>query len=368
MSVLITGRGTDSDAARQLCAAGGSRRRNTLIQALNDRAVHDELAIAEFRAIRAREDAVLDIGEDLKLLPKLTAESSGEELRLCARKAGSFHQYFLGTHNLIMGLVKRGFLGEALRLAREGAAMAAANHHRLEQFWLESLQTLVALEAFDYEGALPACERIAGEPIMMRHNLTPHVLLWLGRASLGRGQVERAAETFRRLATAIDSGGVGFEYHIPLLQEQASCALAADDDETWRSLTNRSIQLAREHRQPGYLARGYQLLSDVATRAGDYPAAAEHLSVAIRALAETDIPNVEWQVHATAATIFAKAGRLQESEQSRTRAIEVGQRVAAALSNEPPLRTSLLGQITKLLLPVGSGSPPTLACVTSGSP
>jgi DNA-binding winged helix-turn-helix (wHTH) protein/tetratricopeptide (TPR) repeat protein len=291
---------------------------------------------------------------------------AGEELRLRARKAGSFHQYFLGTHNLIMGLVNRGFLGEALRLAREGAAMAGANHHRLEQFWLESLQALVALEAFDYEGALPACERIAGEPIMMRHNLTPHVLLWLGRALLGRGQVERAAETFRRLATTIDSGGVGFEYHIPLLQEQASCALAANENEMCRSLTNRSIQLAREHRQPGYLARGYQLLSEVAIRAGDYSAAAEHVSVAIRALAETDIPNVEWQVQATAATMFAKAGRSQESEQSRTRAIEVGQRVAATLSNEPTLRTSLLGQITTQLVALGSGSPPTLAFVTAG--
>jgi tetratricopeptide (TPR) repeat protein len=260
---------------------------------------------------------------------------AGEELRACARKAGSFHQYFLGTHNLIMGLVNRGLPGDALRLAREGAAMAAANHHRLEQYWLESLQALVALETFHFEEALPACERIAGEPIMMRHNLTSHVLLWLGRALLGSGEVERAAEAFGRLTTVLDSGGVGFEYLIPLLQGQASCALAAGDDDLCRSLANRSIQLAREHRSPGYLALGYQLLSEAAAREGDHHAAAEHVSIAIRALEDTDIPNVEWQVQATAARLLLNAGRPQESERARTRAIEVSRRVTATLSDYP---------------------------------
>ena len=122
--------------------------------------------------------------------------------------------------------------------------MAAANHHRLEQFWLESLQALIAIEAFDYGAALPMCERIAAEPIMMRHNLTPHVLLWLGRALLGSGEVDRAAEAFDRLATAIDSGGVGFEYHLPLLQGQATAALAAGNLELCRAIATRSIQLA----------------------------------------------------------------------------------------------------------------------------
>ena len=166
---------------------------------------------------------------------------AGEEMRFFARKAGSFHQFFLGTHNLVMGLVNTGSLGEALRLAREGAAMAAANHHRLEQFWLESLQALIAIEAFDYGEALPMCERIAAEPIMMRHNLTPHVLLWLGRALLGSGEVDRASEAFGRLATAVDSGGVGFEYHLPLLQGQATAALAAGNLDICRAIAARSI-------------------------------------------------------------------------------------------------------------------------------
>src|SRR5215471_10152781 len=267
---------------------------------------------------------------------------AAEELRICAQKAGSFHQYFLGTHNLIMGLVNRGLLGDALRLAREGAAMAAANHHRLEQFWLESLQALVAIESFYFDDALPTCERIAREPIMMNHNLTPHVLLWLGQALLGKGEVERASEAFSRLATAIDSGGVGFEYHFPLLQGQASCALALGETNRCRSLTIRSIQLAREHRSLGYLARGYQLLSEAASRAGDHLAAAEHISMAMAALGEREVPNIDWQVHTAAARILGNVGRTEEGKRALKRAIQMSQRVAATLSNEPAFQASLI--------------------------
>jgi tetratricopeptide (TPR) repeat protein len=214
--------------------------------------------------------------------------------------------------------------------------------------------------------AAPECERIAGEPIMMKHNLTPHVLLWLGRALLGRGEVERAAEAFHRLARHIDSGGVGFEYHIPLLQAQASCALAAGDDDRCRALTARGIQLARKHRSPGYLALGYELLSEVASRAGDHLAASEHISMAINALNEIEIPNVEWQVHTNAARILGNVGRLRDSERSRARAIELGQRVAATLSNQPALQMSLLGQIAKQLTKPDSGSTATLVCMKAG--
>ena len=272
-----------------------------------------------------------------------------DEFRVCARKAGSFHQYFLATHNLIMGLVQRGDLGEALRIAREGAGLAAANHHRLEQFWLESLQALVAIEALDFENALPTCERIAREPIMMSHHLTPHVLLWLGKARLGLGDLVGASEAFSRLATAIEAGGVGFEYHIPLLQGQASCAIAGGDSGQCRTLAARSIQLAQEHRAPAYMARGYQLLSEVATRTGDDATAAENILAAMAALNGYEIPNVEWQVHAAAVPVLAKVGQTKESAQARAHALRVGERVAATLSNEPALQICLRSRIREQL-------------------
>ena len=103
----------------------------------------------------------------------------------------------------------------------------------------------------------------------------------------------------------------------------------------------------REHRSPGYLARGFELLSEAATKAGDHIAAAEHICDAIAALNGIDIPSVDWQVHATAAEVLGNVGRRQESEVARARAIAVGQRLAATLANEPALQNSLLRQIAR---------------------
>src|SRR5215475_5092499 len=52
-----------------------------LVQALNDGTVYDELAVTKRRAIRAGEDPVLDVSENLKFLPELTAISSRDRLR-----------------------------------------------------------------------------------------------------------------------------------------------------------------------------------------------------------------------------------------------------------------------------------------------
>lgn len=270
---------------------------------------------------------------------------AAEESRQYARKAGSFHQYFLATHNLIMGLIHRGNLGEAIRIARESAELSATNHHLIEQFRLESLQALVALEAFDFEGARPICERIANEPIMLTYHLTTHVLGWLGLARLGTGALDGAAEAFDRLAATVEAGGVGFEYQFPLLQGQASCALARGDFSRAKSLAARSAQLACEHRARGYAAKGYRLLSEIAIQEGNPAAAVEHISAAMKVLAGCEVLNVEWQVYATAARALAALGRQQESDQARAHASQVGGRVAATLADEPGLRQSLVSRI-----------------------
>ena len=274
---------------------------------------------------------------------------AAEEVRHCARKTGSFHQYFLGTHNFVMGLIHRGDLGKANRIANEAAAMAAANHHSLEQFWFDSLRALVAIEAYDYGSALSICERLAGEPLIMSYNLTPHVFLWLGMARLGAGALDGAAEAFDRMTIAVEAGGVGFEYRFPLLRGQSSCALARGDFHGARDLAARSVQLAETHHTPGEAARGYRLLSEIASAAGDHAAAAEHISAAAAVLTDCEMLNLEWQVYATAAKAFGVLGRSPESEQARMRAQQLGQQVAATLAGEPALQASLLSRLDSQL-------------------
>src|SRR4051794_11174171 len=48
------------------------------VQALDRRAVDDKLTVPERRTAETRQDAVLDIGEDLELFPKLSAVPLGD--------------------------------------------------------------------------------------------------------------------------------------------------------------------------------------------------------------------------------------------------------------------------------------------------
>ncbi len=281
------------------------------------------------------------------------AVRSAEDFRHLARRAGIFHQYFLATHNFLTGLIHIGDLGRAMRTAKEDVALAQTNHHILEQLWFESQEAAIAIEAFDFERALEICTRLVNEPTMMRFNLSPHVLLWLGMARLGTGAYEEASEAFERLATLVTAGGVGAEYRYPLLLGQAKCALARGDREAARELAGRSVQLAEEHCMPAHAARGLGLLAEIASEDGDLPQASERITAAIAALKGRDIPNVEWQVHATAAEIFAKAGRGVESESARAHSIDVGRRVAATLSAEPSLQKSLLARVLGARIGVG---------------
>lgn len=279
------------------------------------------------------------------------------EARQLARRAGVFHQYFVGTHNLVMGLTQRGNLGEAIRTAKEATALATTNHHALERFWFESLQALVAIEAFDFGSAQPICERLAREPVVTSYNLTPHVLLWLGLARLGAGSFAAAREAFDRLETAVEGGGVGFEYRFPLIQGQAQCALAGGDRAQAKHLATCSIQLAEKHRAGSYAARGYRLLSEIASQEGDLSTAVQYISAAIAALNGCEALNVEWQVYATAARALAALGCGEESAAAREHALELGERVAATLAEEPSLRECLMVRLRSQLAVDSSVTP-----------
>ena len=273
---------------------------------------------------------------------------ASRESRECARKAGSFHQYFVATHTLVTALAHSGDLGEAMRVARETAEMAATNHHLLEQYWLESKQAFVAMEAFDFANALPMCERIASEPMMMRYSLTPHVLLWLGLARLGTGAFVGASDALARLEAVIDSSGVGFEYRFPLLQGQASCAWARGERDRAKTLFARSIQLAVEYRALGYAAKGHRQLAEMSIQENDLAGAEESISAAMSLLHGVKVLNVEWQVYATAGSIFAALGRYSESEKALGHAVRVADQVASTLAGEPGLRQSFLRHVQKL--------------------
>ena len=71
--------------------------------------------------------------------------------------------------------------------------------------------------------------------------------------------------------------------------------------------------------------------------------------MAMATVSEHEVPNIDWQVHTAAARILGNVGRTEEGERALTRAIQMSQRVAATLSNEPAFQASLICQMREQL-------------------
>ena len=234
---------------------------------------------------------------------------AAEESRIYARKAGAFFDYFVATLFLIWGRMHRGDLGGALRIAREDAALAARNNNLFAKTYLEIRQAWVAMEAFDFETALPICERVAREPAMANVQSIFPVLLWLGMARLGTKDYRGAWDAIESLTVAMDGGAAPLPHRLLFFQTRAECAFGRGDLAQAKILADQNVRMAHEHRVGSYVARGRRLLAEIALEEGDDALAGEQITQAAAALKGCEALNVEWQVYATAAHIFARLGR-----------------------------------------------------------
>jgi tetratricopeptide (TPR) repeat protein len=232
-----------------------------------------------------------------------------------------------------------------MRIAREGAELAARNGSHLSLLWLTLRQAWAQMEAFDFENALPVCERIAADPTLPSNRHMYPAYLWLGMARLGYRDYEGAWEALEKLRLAIEEGGQAFRLLCPLLHAQTECAIGRKDLRRARTLAGRLIEVATEHHESGYEARGHRLLAEIAIPEGDWQSAAEYVSKALAALARCEAWNVEWRVHATASHVFFHLGRHRQSDEARERSFEVARRVADTLVDEPALQKTFLKRV-----------------------
>jgi hypothetical protein len=164
-------------------------------------------------------------------------------------------------------------------------------------------------------------------------------------ARLGNKDYDGAWNALEKMRLAYDEGGLPFQCMCPLLHAQAECEMERKDLAHARTLAERLVQVAVEFQEPSYAARGQRLLAEMASREDDFQSAADHISQALAALERCEAWAVEWRVHASAAHMFSKLGRHQESEDCRDRSRRVAQRVAATLVDEPALQQSFLRRV-----------------------
>ena len=274
-----------------------------------------------------------------------------EKARQYARRAGVFYDYFVAAMYLQWALVERGDLGQALRVARDGAEMANRNGSPISQVWFAVREAWVHLEAFDFERTLETYEKIAQHPVAAATNSRP-LYLWLGRARFANRDYEGAWRVWEYIQQALESSAISFQVWCPLLQSQAECKMEMKDLSAAETIAQRLVREAALHHEFSYVASGHRLLAEIAGQRNEYQAAAGQIAKALAALERCESWTVEWRVHATAAFIFARLGQSSEAEQSRERSLEAAGSVAATLAGEPDLQQSFLARVQRDLAAV----------------
>ena len=140
-----------------------------------------------------------------------------------------------------------------------------------------------------------------------------------------------------------------FQLVCPLQNLRAECAIAQNQFQQGRELAQHLLELATEHHEWSYLARGHRLLAELDLREGNAASARQHVLQAQMALQECEAWNVEWRVYATAARVLAQLDRPAESAAARERSVCVADRVAATLEDESELRESFLAAVAREL-------------------
>jgi hypothetical protein len=261
-----------------------------------------------------------------------------------SRKAGIYFEYFVALLHVNWASL-RGDLGLAIRIAKDGAQSAARNGSSLPLLWFSVRENWARMEAGEFERTLAVYEQHAAR---LGPDTPPHhhpLYMWLGMARLGNGDFDGGWEALEK--ASVSRNEVGYQVSYPLLDTLARCALARRDLRQSRELADELLQRAIEYRQPDYAARGHRLLAELATLDGDYATAAAQIRHSLEALEGRECWNVEWQVHATAAHVFAKLGRRQECEQARELSRRAADRVAASLFDEPELRQIFLTRVNR---------------------
>jgi hypothetical protein len=207
------------------------------------------------------------------------------------------------------------------------------------------------MEAFDFNQPLALYEQRAGELGLNLPRFNAPLYLWLGLARLGNQNPDGAWESLERAQAAVGTGDVPFLLRYPLLEARSRCVIARNDLAQARALAQELMHLSTRHHEPGYAARGYRLLAEVASLEGDHHTAADEIARCLAALEGCESWALEWQVHATAARVFAELGRHRESQESRELSHRAARHVAATLFDEPELQRTFLERVARELQP-----------------
>jgi len=270
------------------------------------------------------------------------AAEEGAQLALSLSDA---HSFLLSQYYHAWALLHLGQWGEMRRILSHALEMAERNEH---QRWMALYQLELAWlheQAFDYEGAREMCEQAHEQARKIGHPYTESLsLILLGKAHLGMGQGEAAFRCFNEVAGRMERERSLMDWILRILLQDGLSRywLAEGQLAQARREAETMLELVAPPGERTYLALAHRMLAEIAIATQRWDEAETEISRALAALEGAEAPLAEWRVCATAAKISNQLSDTTEAAQHMRRSAEMLNMLAGSLSEDDPLRQSLL--------------------------
>jgi DNA-binding winged helix-turn-helix (wHTH) protein/tetratricopeptide (TPR) repeat protein len=262
-----------------------------------------------------------------------------------ADRAGNLIAHFIAGSGRTIALLRMGHLGEVLRTARAGRALAEKNGtsslmYKFREAWLRML-------AFDFAGARQICDGISEaeakvEPYAGQQRCIGRVAA--GYMELHRGDYGRALEHFRLGAEreAAQKFFLRWAWRMTAQMELANTWLLAGNIQNARASADTYLQSALSTADPHLQALAWDLKTRVAMAENDWTGAREYVLRALAIVNEFEILIAAWQTHATAWQLYQHDKEHKTAETSRAHAEKCILKIANSFDPDELLRATFL--------------------------
>jgi DNA-binding winged helix-turn-helix (wHTH) protein/tetratricopeptide (TPR) repeat protein len=253
--------------------------------------------------------------------------------------------YWISQFVLPWSLLFLGEWGEALRTTKSSIALGIKNgdHIRVQTSRLD--QAWIHLQAMDSSGALTICESVlpaVGEPARRPWNRFCRILA--GSAELAMENYDRALEHLSAVRKDMDLLPVIHDWYWKMLLESGftEAWLGKGDLGQARVSAERFLEVTQQTSEHTWQALAWDAIARVAMAELDAQRTQNCISKALSAIDGFEVPLAAWRVHATAAKVFADAGKTDLSRHHLELSRATLLKLADSLGDEESLKSTFL--------------------------
>jgi hypothetical protein len=197
----------------------------------------------------------------------------------------------------------------------------------------------------DYTGARDLCDALL--PLVVDSARRPwrrFALTFAGWAEVGLHNHERAPEHLVAAKQEMDSHTVINDWYIRIMVQAAFTELRLAQGDLLRAVEEGEafLKVACSTPERTWQALAWEANARIALAASELERARHCITKALTAMDGFEVPLAEWRVHATAAELSERSGRLEAARHHGGLACSTIQRLADSLSAGDPLRKTFL--------------------------